>query len=450
MKTKILLPILGLLFLFNFHLQSQEPVVIFTAIDSADRVQLDSVKIINITVENDWGECDTTLYYPDTILYLPVVGLPGIQNNQTNFKVFQNRPNPAEGKTEITLYIPEKDGVHILITDIAGRKLIQYDKVLEAGYHSFLFTTGNENVYFFTARWKGNFSGIKILNASAGKQENCRLAYAGNTGPVSTRKSTRNRSDFVFTPGDILLFVGYTDTLQSGIENSPGPGDLYTFQFAHNIPCPGTPTVEYEGRTYNTIQIFSQCWMKENLNVGTTINGLDDMSDNDTIEKYCYQNDETNCDSLGGLYQWDEMMQYVTNEGAQGICPPGWHIPTDADWKILSGAADSQYGIGDHEWNGSYQTGYDVGYNLKSVDGGWPAGGEGCDKYGFTALPGGYRETNGNFGHYSGRWWTSTVIVDDYSSWARLLNYEDDINRHDGDNTLGYSVRCIRDEEVEK
>jgi len=450
MKTKILLPILGLLFLFNFPLQSQEPIVVFTAIDSADWVQLDSVKIINITVENDWGECDTTLYYPDTVLYLPIVGLPGIQNNQANFKVFQNHPNPARGKTEATLYVPEKDRVHIMITDIAGRKLIQYDKVLEAGYHSFLFNTGNENVYFLTARWKGITSGIKILNVSAGKQGNCRLDYAGNTGPVSTRKSARDRSDFVFTPGDILLFVGYTDTLQSGIENSPGPGDLYTFQFAHNIPCPGTPTVEYEGQTYNTIQIFSQCWMKENLNLGTTINGSDDMSDNDTIEKYCFQNIETNCDTLGGLYQWDEMMQYVTNEGAQGICPPGWHIPTDADWKILSGAADSQYGIGDHEWNGSYQTGYDVGYNLKSVDGGWYAGSEGCDKYGFTALPGSYRQTNGNFGGNNlGRWWTSTVVFD-YSSWARLLNYDDDINRTDGDNTAGLSVRCIRDEEEEK
>ncbi len=450
MKTKVTYLLQALMLLVSVNVQSQEPILIFTAIDSVDWVQLDSVKIINITVENNWGECDTTLYYPDTILYLPVDGMPDIQSNQTSFIVFQNRPNPARGKTEVVLYIPEKDKVSIMIMDIAGRKRVQYDKVLEQGYHSFMFSPGKEKVYFFTARWKGVTSGIKILSISVGQHEYCHLDYVGNTSQVSACKSSRNRSDFVFTPGDILLFVGYTDTLQSGIEDSPGPGDLYTFQFAHNIPCPGTPTVNYEGQIYNTIQIFSQCWMKENLNVGTMISGDANMADNDIIEKYCYQNNEAKCNSLGGLYQWNEMMQYVSDEGAQGICPPGWHVPTDADWKILSGAADSQFGIGDHEWNGSYQTGYDVGYNLKAIDGGWPAGGEGCDNYGFKALNCGYRETNGNFRYHWVRWWTSTVVVNDFSSWARLLNYNDDINRHDGDNTLGYSVRCIRNEEEEK
>ncbi len=51
------------------------------------------------------------------------------------------------------------------------------------------------------------------------------------------------------------------------------------------------------------------------------------------------------------LYQWEEMMQYTTQQGAQGICPPGWHLPTDEEWKVLEGAVDSQYGIGDPEWD---------------------------------------------------------------------------------------------------
>ena len=449
MKTRILLPILGLLLLFNTYVQSQEPIVIFTAIDSANWVQLDSIKIINRTVA--WN-CDTMLYYPDTILYLPIVGLPGIQSEQTGFKVFQNHPNPATEKTEVTLYVPEKDRVQIMITDITGRKLLRYDKVLETGYHAFTFRPGKENVYFFTAWWKGTSSGIKILNTSAGKQGNCRLEYSGLTGEISFRKSTGNRNDFVFTPGDLLLFVGYTDTLESGMADSPGPGELYTFQFAYNIPCPGTPTVEYEGRTYNTVQIFSQCWMKENLNVGTIIPGLQDATDNDTIEKYCYQDDTSNCEIYGGLYQWDEMMQYVKDEGTRGICPPGWHLPSDEEWKILSGAADSQYGIGDQVWDGSYDQGYDVGLNLKSQSS-WNNNGNGTDRYGFSALPAAYRETNGSIGAPGnlGRLWTSTAIVDDYSSWLRILRWDhSDINYHDGDILLGCSVRCVRDEEEEK
>ena len=89
--------------------------------------------------------------------------------------------------------------------------------------------------------------------------------------------------------GDELLYICYMDTLQSGVLDSPEDNKSYTFQFATNIPCPGTPTVEYEGQIYNTIQIFSQCWLKENLNVGTMIQGGVGMSDNGLVEKYCYE-----------------------------------------------------------------------------------------------------------------------------------------------------------------
>lgn len=92
--------------------------------------------------------------------------------------------------------------------------------------------------------------------------------------------------------------------------------------------CSDLPTVIYSGKTYNTVQIGSQCWLKENLDVGTMINGNKKQSNNSTIEKYCYDDISNNCAKYGGLYQWDEAMQYLNTEGAQGICPPGWHIPT--------------------------------------------------------------------------------------------------------------------------
>jgi uncharacterized protein (TIGR02145 family) len=79
--------------------------------------------------------------------------------------------------------------------------------------------------------------------------------------------------------------------------------------------------------------------MAENLNVGTKINSTSDgqlQTDNEILEKYCYNNDIANCNIYGGMYEWNEAMQYDTTEGAQGICPDGWHIPTDAEWTTLT------------------------------------------------------------------------------------------------------------------
>ena len=211
--------------------------------------------------------------------------------------------------------------------------------------------------------------------------------------------------------------------------------------------CPGIPTITYEEQTYHTVLIGNQCWMKENLNIGTMIPGDQDMIDNGIVEKYCYNDETDNCTKYGGLYQWDEMMQYITQQGVQGICPPGWHIPTDEEWKLLEGAVDSQYGIGDSEWELSYNyRGFDAGTNLKTTSG-WYLNGNGTDLYGFSGLSGGGRDYNGNFYGVGGNssWWTSTE--DDASdAWGRYLNYDYlGVNRGNTSKGSGFSVRCLKD-----
>jgi uncharacterized protein (TIGR02145 family) len=250
--------------------------------------------------------------------------------------------------------------------------------------------------------------------------------------------------------GDELLYIGYSDTLQSGMLDSPEESTTCTFQFATNIPCPETPTVEYEGQVYNTIQIFSQCWLKENLNVGMMIAGSEGMSDNDTIEKYCYNNDTNNCNTYGGLYQWNEMMQYTTQQGAQGICPSGWHVPTDEEWKVLEGSVDSLFGIGSWQWDiESIQRGFDAGKNLKA-NWGWYNNGNGVDPYGFSALPGGDWDSGlnppsfKNIGEW-GIWWASAQS-DQYEAWHRLIgDTYDKMARLSFYKSMAFSLRCLRD-----
>ena len=181
-------------------------------------------------------------------------------------------------------------------------------------------------------------------------------------------------------------------------------------------PCPGIPTVTYEGQVYNTVLIGEQCWLKENLNVGTMINGTEEMTNNGIIEKYCYDNDPVNCDEYGGLYQWNEMMEYTTTPGVQGICPAGWHIPTDDEIKILEGTVDSQYPVGDPIWDYEGFRGFDAGLNLKSTSG-WYNNGNGIDLFGFTALPGGNRDNYGGFDSlsYNTYFWCSLEVDPAYA-----------------------------------
>jgi uncharacterized protein (TIGR02145 family) len=412
----------------------------FTAVDNAAYVQLDSIRIMNRTQGGD-----TILYYPDTVLSIYYVGIPDISKGDNAFQVFQNYPNPVADQTTISLYVPDKDRLSLVVTDILGRVILQSDRVLDKGTHNFRFTPGGANLYFFTARWRGNSSSIKILQAGVYSGGTTTLEYTGSEDSSPQLKVSKAIQDFFYSPGDELLYIGYADTLQSGMLDSPEESTTYTFQFATNIPCPGTPTVEYEGQVYNTIQIFSQCWLKENLNVGEMILGTMEQLNNGTVEKYCYNNEPDSCTKYGGLYQWNEMMQYTTQQGVQGICPPGWHLPTDEEWKVLEGAVDSQYGIGDNTWDYYGYRGLDAGTNLKTISG-WNENGNGTDLFGFSGLPGGYRDDYGAFygvGGY-GFWWTSTEYS--YHAWRRSLYYNyPEVYRNDNGKENGFIVRCLRD-----
>lgn len=197
-----------------------------------------------------------------------------------------------------------------------------------------------------------------------------------------------------------------------------------------------------DGQTYNTVQIGSQCWFAENLNIGTRIDGANNQTDNSTIEKYCYSDDDANCTTYGGLYQWDEMMQYVTTESEQGICPDGWHLPTDGDWKTM----EMELGMSQSQADAVNWRGIDEGEKMKSTSG-WNNNGNGTNSSGFNALPGGLRSSGGSFlylGNY-GYWWSSTEDSGTYA-WHRSLSYGyDQVGRGYDGKTYGFSVRCLKD-----
>jgi uncharacterized protein (TIGR02145 family) len=210
--------------------------------------------------------------------------------------------------------------------------------------------------------------------------------------------------------------------------------------------CQGYVTVYYAGKAYKTVAIGDQCWLRDNLDVGAMIAGGVEPSDNDLIEKYCYNDDTANCEQYGGLYTWKEMMNYAPLSGGQGICPNGWHIPSDDDWKVLEGFADSMNGAGDATWDNILFRGYDAGKHLKSLLG-WYGNGNGDNLYDFKAFPGGSWRVNYGFRAWGeeARFWSSTHDPGQNAFHRMLAGDQDGVFRDLNWETAAFSVRCIRD-----
>lgn len=186
----------------------------------------------------------------------------------------------------------------------------------------------------------------------------------------------------------------------------------------------------YGGETYPTVQIGTQCWFAKNLNIGTMILGSANPSDNGIIEKYCYNNLPANCITYGGLYQWEETMQYLHVEQAQGICPNGWHVPSWVEFETLVGIVG----------------GGDNGNTLKVVGQGTESG-AGTNTSGFSAIIAGMRNYDTNFS-YLGEitcFWSST----DYGTFSAhglgLDNVSNSIFGYGPSIETGANVRCLKD-----
>jgi uncharacterized protein (TIGR02145 family) len=174
----------------------------------------------------------------------------------------------------------------------------------------------------------------------------------------------------------------------------------------------GTFTDSRDGKTYKTAVISDKTWMAGNLNYYAG-------------NSWCYQNDDSNCNKYGSLYDWNTAMM---------ACPSGWHLPSLLEWNNLVDAAG----------------GMDLaGKKLKSRIG-WNGNSNGTDEFGFSALPGGYRSYSdssfldvGNYGY----WWAATMTYGDYAYYLSIYYYEDvpgSVKRQSVNKSNGFSVRCVR------
>jgi len=187
----------------------------------------------------------------------------------------------------------------------------------------------------------------------------------------------------------------------------------------------GEEISDVDGNVYGTVRIGSQIWMSENLNTIPQYG-----------ESWCYNGQENYCDTYGRLYNWEAIMDGSVEAGSQGICPNGWHVPTDEEWYLLeSSFATGFCSSARLDWGC-----YPAGVALKTSS--W--GGDNSSM--FSVLPAGYIDREGRSSLLSSYsyFWTSSKLGD--SVWRRVfLSNQDNILRSTEKPDLGYSLRCIKD-----
>lgn len=217
---------------------------------------------------------------------------------------------------------------------------------------------------------------------------------------------------------------------------------------------------DIDGNTYRITEIGGRTWMAENLRVtryadGTAIENVDYDWDWFQLERddraYCWYNDDTaNAEPFGALYTWAAAMNGADTLDSdtmtiQGVCPDGWHMPTDAEWKEMEIHLGMSAAVADEleKWRGE-----DVGGKLKqSGNYYWSYPNQGAtDATGFSGLPGRARYYDGRFDTQDvAAFWTATEHDSLYSLYRGLASLSDMVYRDYFDKTSGFSVRCVKD-----
>jgi uncharacterized protein (TIGR02145 family) len=224
----------------------------------------------------------------------------------------------------------------------------------------------------------------------------------------------------------------------ASVNGAPPQNARFTITAISAISAKTQPLIDTrDGKKYNAVRIGSKTWMAENLNYMPQVGN-----------SWCYDNNYSNCDKYGKLYDWNTAMN---------ACPSGWHLPAGNEWNHLVGEVENIGGVGGGtkiddeierlkaELEGRKFSIAGIATKLKATNG-WNDNGNGTDDYGFSALPGGVRNSDGSFGGVgvSGDWWTATRDGGDGAYYRYMRSDIGDVGEysHAG---YGFSVRCVAD-----
>ena len=268
------------------------------------------------------------------------------------------------------------------------------------------------------------------------------LPHSTNTFDLKTTGAVQ--IDYIVDPTPITITDTFDNTNRIASSNNvvinTTTGEI-TLAASSSWVCGSLLLDTRDGKTYTTVLIGSQCWMQQNLNVGTMVTGVTTQGTScataASIQKYCYSNDTNNCISSGGLYQWDQAMCGGSTAGAKGICPTGWHLPTHDEFTTLerttctsgSCVTDFPYDTTTTGWRGTNE-----GTTMRNMSGS------------FRGFLSGYRGTDGSFSALGANTYFWSSVASGTTAWAHYLHSGNaGVYRYLIPKAYGWSVRCLKD-----
>jgi len=279
--------------------------------------------------------------------------------------------------------------------------------------------------------------------------------YVNTTNNFATATNVGNTTSYTQSG----LSCGQNYTLYVWAQNgcSTSAASVFTFSTSSCVP---------------TAPCGSQVFMAVNMDVGTRVNGSANQNNDSQVEKYCYNDQDANCTTYGGLYQWAETVgePYSSNSnlvggswqscdpcgsgGRQGICPSGYHIPTDLEWSRYEWCVENNIAppggtslstfTANTGWRGSTSNTAGPGAKLKASASNSPVW-DGTNASGFTALPAGFRDAGGfNYLGSHADFWSATESSATSAWYRRLSTGGWRSGRFGTGKTIGLSVRCLQ------
>ena len=399
-------------------LMAQNYLISFAGTGAATTV--DSVKVINLT------QNITLTLNGNDILLLGDVGINELSSIDNSLQVY---PNPMEGQAELLFYAKQTGNTQLVIYDITGKEVLQANDNLLQGIHKYRITGLKQGVYFINIVGENYFYTSKLISLNSFKST-AYLEYISSIkqdAKINKSKSPNSTVSMPYTIGDRLLFKGISGNYSTVITDIPTSSKTITFNFVSCTDC--------DNNNYATVQIGTQIWMSENLkttkyrNCDIIPNVTDNTAWNNlTNGAYCDYNYAPDSSMIyGNLYNFYS----VADE--RYLCPLGWHVPNNDEWTTLT-----NYLGGDGIAGGKLK---ETGTNH------WQNPNTGAtNETGFTALPGGFRTSDGTFNGigYNGYWWSA---YDDFTPFAGgySLNYfYTNVISYPGNKTYGSTVRCLK------